>query len=252
MNGINWFHYAAPQRFYPLAGRLVPWFGALAALLTAAGLYIGLWLAPTDAQQGEAYRIIFVHVPAAWMSMVVYLAMAAWAGVGLVFNSRLSSMMACALAPTGALMTFLALWTGALWGKPTWGAWWVWDARLTSELVLLFLYIGFMALHASIDDPRRADRAAGLLALVGVVNVPIIYFSVKWWNTLHQGSSVSLTKSPSMAMLMLWSMLLMALCFWMYSIAVALYRARSIMLERERGTEWVKEVLAAEGAGAAK
>jgi heme exporter protein C len=184
----NWFHFAAASRFYPLAGRLIPWFYGAAALLGALGLYLGLWLAPTDAQQGEAYRIIFVHVPAAWMSMVVYLAMAAWAGVGLVFNSRLSSMMACALAPTGASMTFLALWTGALWGKPTWGAWWVWDARLTSELLLLFLYIGFMSLHASIDDVRRADRAAGLLALVGVVNVPIIYFSVKWWNTLHQGA----------------------------------------------------------------
>jgi heme exporter protein C len=149
-------------------------------------------------------------------------------------------------------MAFLSLWTGALWGKPMWGTWWVWDARLTSELILLFLYIGFIALQASIDDPRRADKAGAVLALVGVVNIPIIYFSVKWWNTLHQGSSVSLTKSPSMAMLMLWSMLLMALCFWMYSIAVALYRARSIMLERERGTEWVKEVLAAEGTGAAK
>ena len=208
---INWFHFAAVSRFYPLAGRLIPWFYGAAALLGALGLYLGLWLAPTDAQQGEAYRIIFVHVPAAWMSMVVYMAMAAWAGVGLVFNSRLSSMMACALAPTGASMTFLALWTGALWGKPTWGAWWVWDARLTSELVLLFLYIGFMSLHASIDDVRRADRAAGLLALVGVVNVPIIYFSVKWWNTLHQGASVSFTKAPSMATPMLMGMLVMAL-----------------------------------------
>ena len=237
----NFFAYAAPQRFYPLAGRLVPWFAAAAALLAVAGLYIGLLVAPTDAQQGEAYRIIFVHVPTAWMSMVIYLAMAGWAGAGLVFNSRLSSMMACALAPTGALMTFLALWTGALWGKPTWGAWWVWDARLTSELVLLFLYIGFMALHGAIEDTRRADRAAGLLALVGVVNVPIIYFSVKWWNTLHQGASVSLTKAPSMATPMLLGMLVMALAFWMYCIAVALLRLRVIMLERESHTAWVRE-----------
>ena len=243
MNGINWFHYAAPQRFYPLAGRLVPWFGALAALLTAAGLYIGLWLAPTDAQQGEAYRIIFVHVPAAWMSMIIYLAMAFWAAIGLIFNTRLASMLAVALAPTGAWMTFLALWTGALWGKPTWGTWWVWDARLTSELILLFLYIGFMSLHAAIDDERRADRAAALLALVGVVNVPIIYFSVKWWNTLHQGASVSLTKAPSMATTMLWGMLVMALAFWMYSIAVVLARSRVIILERERGTRWVRQLL---------
>jgi heme exporter protein C len=241
---INWFRFASPPNFYPLAGRLIPWFAAAAALLTLLGLYIGLWLAPTDAVQGDSYRIIFVHVPAAWMSMVIYLAMAGWAGVGLVFNSRLSSMMANALAPTGALMTFVALWTGALWGKPTWGAWWVWDARLTSELVLLFLYIGFMSLHAAIDDPRRADRAAGLLALVGVVNVPIIYFSVKWWNTLHQGASVSLTKAPSMASQMLLGMLVMALAFWAYSIAVALARVRILMLERERHAGWVRQALA--------
>ena len=242
LGAVNWFYFAAPQRFYRLSGQLLPWCFVLASLLAVWGLYIGLWLAPTDAQQGEAYRIIFVHVPTAWMSMVVYLAMAGWAGVGLVFNSRLASMMACALAPTGALMTFLALWTGALWGKPTWGAWWVWDARLTSELVLLFLYIGFMSLHAAIDDPRRADRAAGLLALVGVVNGPIIYFSVKWWNTLHQGASVSLTKSPSMASTMLLGMLVMALACWAYCIAAALLRVRSIILEREAHTAWVQDL----------
>ena len=237
---MNWFNYAAPQRFFPLAGKMVPWFGALAALLTVAGLYVGLLLAPTDAQQGDAYRIIFIHVPAAWMSMVVYVAMAFWAAIGLIFNARLASMLACALAPTGALMTFVALWTGALWGKPTWGAWWVWDARLTSELILLFLYIGFMSLHAAIDDERRADRAAALLALVGVVNVPIIYFSVKWWNTLHQGASVSLAKAPSIATPMLIGMLVMALAFWMYCIAVALARVRAIILERERHAAWAR------------
>jgi heme exporter protein C len=249
---INWFKFASPQSFYPLAGKMIPWFAALAVVFGVAGLYLGMLVAPTDFQQGEGYRIIFIHVPASWMSMFIYLVMAFWAALGLAYNTRLSGMMAQALAPTGALMAFLSLWTGALWGKPMWGTWWVWDARLTSELILLFLYIGFIALQASIDDPRRADKAGAVLALVGVVNIPIIYFSVKWWNTLHQGSSVSLTKSPSMAMLMLWAMLLMALCFWMYSIAVALYRARSIMLERERGTEWVKEVLAAEGTGAAQ
>ena len=249
---INWFKFASPQSFYPLAGKMIPWFAALAVVFGVAGLYLGMLVAPTDFQQGEGYRIIFIHVPASWMSMFIYLVMAFWAALGLAYNTRLSGMMAQALAPTGALMAFLSLWTGALWGKPMWGTWWVWDARLTSELILLFLYIGFIALQASIDDPRRADKAGAVLALVGVVNIPIIYFSVKWWNTLHQGSSVSLTKSPSMAMLMLWAMLLMALCFWMYSIAIALYRARSIMLERERGTEWVKEVLAAEGTGAAK
>ncbi len=240
---INWFKYAAPQNFYLLAGRIVPWLSIAAVVLTLVGLYLGLWVAPTDAQQGDSYRVIFVHVPAAWMSMVVYLAMAFWAAVGLIFNSRLSSMMANALAPTGAWMTFLALWTGALWGKPTWGAWWVWDARLTSELVLLFLYIGYMALHAAIDDVRRADRSAALLAIVGVVNVPIIYFSVKWWNTLHQGASVSLTQAPSMAPPMLIGMLVMGLAFWMYCIAVALVRVRTIILERERHTAWVRRTL---------
>ena len=241
---INWFKYAAPQRLHALAGAALPWFAALAVLLTLAGLWIGLGVSPTDAQQGEVYRIIFIHVPAAWMSMVIYLAMAFWAGIGLAFNARGASMLALALAPTGALMTFIALWTGALWGKPTWGAWWVWDARLTSELILLFLYIGFMSLHAAIDDSRRADRAAALLALVGVVNVPIIYFSVKWWNTLHQGASVSLLSAPSMATTMLLGMLVMALAFWMYSIAVALVRLRVILLEREQHTAWARQALA--------
>ncbi len=190
-------------------------------------------LAPTDAQQGEAYRIIFVHVPAAWMSLLIYLAMAFWSALALGFNTRLSAMMAQALAPTGALMTFVALWTGALWGKPTWGTYWAWDARMTSELILLFLYLGVIALRQAIDDPRRADRACALLTLVGAVNVPIIYFSVQWWNTLHQGASVSFTSAPRMATLMLSGMLVMALAAWCYSIAVALVRVRSIILERE-------------------
>ncbi|MBI2294297.1 MAG: cytochrome c biogenesis protein CcsA, partial [Betaproteobacteria bacterium] len=214
---INWFKYASPATFYPLAGKLAPWFFVAAALFVAAGIYVGFFVAPTDAQQGEAYRIIFIHVASAWMSMFLYIIMAFWAGLGLAFNTRLSSMMASAVAPTGALMTFIALWTGAVWGKPMWGAWWVWDARLTSELILLFLYLGFMSLQAAIDDPRRADKAGAVIALVGVVNVPIIYFSVKWWNTLHQGASVSLTRSPSMAATMLVGMLLMALAVWMYS-----------------------------------
>ena len=236
---IHWFRFSSPATFYPLAGRLIPIFWTLAALLGAAGLWNGFFVAPTDATQGEGYRIIFVHVPVSWMSMFIYLVMATWAGIGLVFNTRLSSMMAQSLAPTGALMAFLSLWTGAFWGKPMWGTWWVWDARLTSELILLFLYLGFMALQASIDDPRRADKASAILALVGVVNVPIIYFSVIWWNTLHQGASVSLTKAPSMAQTMLWGMLLMSLCYWMYSIAMALTRLRAIILEREAHAEWV-------------
>jgi heme exporter protein C len=240
---IHWFKYAASPAFFSLSGKLIPWFAALALVLGVLGLYVGLLAAPTDRQQGDAYRIIFVHVPAAWMSMLVYLVMAFWAAIGLAFNTRVSSMLASALAPTGAMFTFLALWTGALWGKPTWGAWWVWDARLTSELILLFLYVGFIALQASIDEPRRADKAGAILALVGVVNVPIIYFSVKWWNTLHQGSSINMTKAPSMAMTMLLGMLLMALAFWAYTIAVTLKRARCIVLERERNSDWVKHYI---------
>ena len=240
---FNWYRFASPQAFYPLAGRMIPWFWALAALFGIAGLYVGFLVAPTDAQQGEGYRIIFLHVPASWMSMFIYVVMAFWAGLGLAFNFRLSGMMAQALAPTGAMFAFLSLWTGALWGKPMWGTWWVWDARLTSELILLFLYIGFIALQAAIDDPRRADKAGAILALVGVVNIPIIYFSVKWWNTLHQGASVSLTKAPSMATTMLAGMLVMAIAAWMYTIAVVLWRARSMILERERHTEWVGAVL---------
>jgi heme exporter protein C len=228
---MKWFWYASPQTFFPLAGHIARWCGLAAALLAAAGLYIGFFVAPTDAQQGEVYRIIFIHVPAAWMSMFIYVVMAFWAAVGLALNTRLSAMMAAALAPTGALFTFIALWTGSLWGKPTWGTYWVWDARLTSELILLFLYFGFIALRAAIEDPRRADRAAALLAIVGVVNVPIIYYSVQWWNTLHQGASVSLTRAPSMAKTMLAGMIVMALAFWLYSIAVSLVRVRCMLRE---------------------
>lgn len=238
----NWFKFASPQAFYPLAGRMIPVFWVLTALFGIAGLWLGFFVAPTDATQGEGYRIIFVHVPTSWMSMFIYMVMAGWAAMGLSLNARLSSMMAQALAPTGALMAFLSLWTGAFWGKPMWGTWWVWDARLTSELILFFLYLGFIALQASIDDPRRADKAGAILALVGVVNVPIIYFSVTWWNTLHQGASVSINKSPTMAATMLWGMLLMALCLWMYSIAVSLTRLRAIILEREAHTDWVKKL----------
>jgi len=229
---MRWFWYASPQTFFPLAGTIGRVSAVLAALLALAGLYVGFFVAPTDAQQGEAYRIIFIHVPAAWMSMFLYVVMASWAALGLAMNTRLSAMMARAIAPTGALFTFIALWTGSFWGKPTWGTWWVWDARLTSELILLFLYFGFMALQAAIDERRRADRAGALLAIVGVVNIPIIYYSVQWWNTLHQGASVSLTRAPTMAATMLTGMLVMALSFWMYSIAAAMLRVRGIIRER--------------------
>jgi heme exporter protein C len=243
---MNLYTYASPATFYRLAGKLIPWFAWSAGLLTVWGLYISFFLAPTDFQQSEAYRIIFIHVPAAWMSMFIYLVMAFWGAIGLAFNTRLSFMMARALAPTGALFTFIALWTGALWGKPMWGAWWVWDARLTSELILLFLYVGIIALWAAIDDVKRGDRAGSLLTLIGAINVPIIYFSVKWWNTLHQGSSINLMKAPSMAAIMLQGMLVMAIAAWFYTIAVALVRVRRIILERERQTDWAKAILEVE------
>jgi heme exporter protein C len=234
-----WFKYSSPASFYPLAGKMIPWSGAAAAVLAVAGLVIGLVVAPTDATQSDAYRIIFIHVPAAWMSMFLYVVMAAWSAAALGFNTRLSAMMAQAIAPTGALMTFIALWTGAFWGRPTWGTYWAWDARMTSELLLLFLYLGIIALRNAIDEPRRADKACAVLALTGVVNVPIIYFSVYWWNTLHQGSSVSVTRAPSMAAIMLAGMLVMALAAWFYAIAVILARVRIIIVERERGASWV-------------
>ena len=239
---INWFKYSSPASFYSLAGKMIPFFTVVAIILLIAGLYVGFFIAPTDFQQGEAYRIIFIHVPAAWMSMFLYVVMAFWAGIGLAFNTRLSAMFATAIAPTGAMFTFIALWTGALWGKPMWGTWWVWDARLTSELILLFLYIGFMSLQAAIDDPRRADKAGAIIALVGVVNIPIIYFSVQWWNTLHQGASVSVNQAPSMASTMLVGMLIMVFASWMYSIAIILKRTRVIILERESHTSWVADL----------
>ena len=178
--------------------------------------------------------------------MFIYLVMAAYALIGLVWNIKMSEMMATALAPTGAMFTFVALWTGALWGKPSWGTYWVWDARLTSELILLFLYIGFMSLQNAIDDPRRAARASGLLAIVGAINVPIIYFSVKWWNTLHQGFSVQPNQAQQlMDPAIKWGMLLMALAAWMYTIAVVLMRVRNIILEREKQASWVEELVTA-------
>ena len=208
---------AAPQALYSLAGYLVPWLAVAAALAGAAGLYVAFFVAPTDAQQGEVYRIVIVHVPAAWMSMFIYVVMAFWAAVGLSLNARLSFMLAHALAPTGAMFTFLALWTGAIWGKPTWGAWWVWDARFASELILLFLYLGYIALNAAIDDPRRADRACALLALAGTLNLPLICYSV-----------------PNIAgRTPLQGVFIMGAAFWMYSIALALSRVRCVILEAE-------------------
>ncbi len=237
---MNIFKFASPAAFYPIAAKLWPWFAVAAALLAGAGLYLGLFVAPVDFQQGEVYRVIFIHVPAAWIGMFIYLVMAGYGVMALTFNTRLSAMMMEALAPTGAMFTALALWTGALWGKPTWGTYWVWDARMTSTLILLFLYVGYMALNQSIEDRRRADKACALLVIVGSVNIPIIYFSVKWWNTLHQGASISPGGGSKMATIMLAAMLIMSLACWMYSIAVALARVRAIIAEREAGADWLE------------
>ena len=227
-----------------MAGRLSPWFWLLAVLFGVAGLWLGFFVAPTDAQQGEGYRIIFLHVPTSWMSMFIYVVMAAWAAVGMAFNTRLSSMVALALAPTGALMAFLSLWTGALWGKPMWGTFWVWDARLTSELILLFLYLGFIALRSSIEDPQKADRASAVLAVVGVINLPIIHYSVYWWNTLHQGATITKIGKPSITGDMLWPLLAMFLGFTLYFGAVLMMRLRAEVIRRERNAAWLREELA--------
>jgi heme exporter protein C len=238
---MNLYKYASPAAFYPLAGKLIPWFAIPATILFVVGLYVGFFVAPTDFQQGEAYRIMFIHVPAAWMGMFLYVLMAFYAGIGWAFNARLSSMMASSLAITGALFTLISLVTGAFWGKPTWGTWWVWDARMTSTLILLFLYVGFISLQSAIDDHRRADRAGAVLALVGVINVPIIYFSVQWWNTLHQGATIRILGKPSIAPPMLAALLIMLAACWLYSIAVVLIRLRCIILEREQTAAWLAE-----------
>ena len=240
---MNFFYFSSPATFYRIAGFWAPWFFLAAVVFAAWGLWQGFFVAPTDAQQGDVYRIIFIHVPAAWMSMFLYFVMACYGALTLTFNTRLSAMMARAIAPTGAIFTFVALWTGSFWGRPTWGTYWVWDARLTSELVLLFLYFGFMALANAFEEPRRGDRAAALLAIIGIVNLPIIYFSVYWWNTLHQGSSVNF-KGTSMHVAMLTAMIVMSLACWMYAIGATLVRVRAIILERERRTQWVRDLVA--------
>jgi heme exporter protein C len=242
----TFFHkLASPPYFYAFAGRLVPWLGWACAGLLIAGLYGGLVLAPPDYQQGESYRIIFIHVPSAWMSLFVYVVMAVCGGIGLIWHIKLAEVIAASCAPVGASFTFIALVTGSLWGKPMWGTYWVWDARLTSELILLFLYLGVIGLQSAIDDRRTASRACAVLSLVGLVNIPIIHFSVTWWNTLHQGSTVFKMEGPSMHLSMLLPLLIMAIAFKFYFVMVLLMRARIEVLERERKSEWVRGVVTA-------
>lgn len=234
----------SPPTFYWLAGKLIPWLALVTTGLMAWGLYGGLVLAPADYQQGEGFRIIYVHVPSAWMSLFVYVTMAIAGVVALVWRMKVAEVWITSSAPMGASFTLLALTTGSLWGKPMWGTYWVWDARLTSELVLLFLYWGVIALNAAIEDRRTAARACALLAIVGVVNIPIIHYSVQWWYTLHQGPILANPASPSVHPDMLWPLLLMALAFNFFYFTMLLVRMRTEMLDRERNSRWVEEEFA--------
>ncbi len=234
--------FASPRYFYNLSGKLTPWTSALFFALIVAGLYIGFLVAPLHSEQGESYRIIYVHVPAASNSLMVYMVMAGAGLVYLVWRIKMADVIAAASAPIGASFTFIALVTGSVWGKPTWGTWWHWDARLTSELILLFLYLGYMALRAAIDDQQNAARASAVLAIVGVVNIPIIKYSVEWWNTLHQGATISKLATPSIENTMLTALLLMIAAFIFFYVTTALVWARCRVLRSESRSAWVKDL----------
>ncbi len=237
----RFFHrMASPPIFYRFSERLMPWLVIIFLLLTVSGLYGGLVMAPADYQQGDSYRIIYIHVPAAWMSLFIYVVMALAGAIGIIWRIKLAEVVMISSAPIGASFTFIALVTGSLWGKPMWGTWWVWDARLTSELILLFLYLGVISLYGAIEDKRTASRAVAILALVGVVNIPIIHYSVEWWNTLHQGPTVTKMDKPSIHISMLIPLLEMAFAFKFYYAIVMLQAARTELLKRERTAQWVK------------
>ena len=239
-----WFYrLGSPPHFYRIAGNWMPWLGTIFLLLLVAGLYGGLVLAPPDYQQGESYRIIFIHVPSAWMSLFIYTMMAVCGVVILVWRMKIAEIVLISSASIGASFTFLALATGALWGKPMWGTWWVWDARLTSELILLFLYLGVIGLYGAIEDKRIAARAVAILAIVGMVNIPIIHYSVEWWNSLHQGPTVTKFDKPSIHWSMLIPLLLMALAFQVYYVLALFQNCRAELLQRERNSKWVEELI---------
>lgn len=241
---MQWFHrMGSPVWFYQISGKWMPWLVVLFFLLLIPGLYGGLVTAPADYQQGDSFRIIYVHVPAAWMSMFVYVTMAVAGAITLIWRMKMAEIVMVTSAPIGAGFTFLALATGSLWGKPMWGAWWVWDARLTSELILLFLYLGLIALYEAIEEKRTAGRAVAILAIVGVINIPIIHYSVEWWNTLHQGATVTKFDKPSIATSMLIPLLLMAAAFQVFYIISLFLRARAEVIEREYNRGWVKKLI---------
>jgi heme exporter protein C len=247
MNPIVLFFHktGSPPWFYAFAGKLIPWLWAVFLTLTAIGLYLGLVKAPPDYQQGESVRIMYLHVPAAWMSMMIFGLMAVMGFIALVWRIRIMEILTISSAPVGAAFTIVALLTGSLWGRPTWGTYWVWDARLTSELVLLFLYFGVIALYNAYDEPRKAARAASLMSIVGAVNLPIIHYSVQWWNTLHQGSSFG-SEGSGIHPSMLWPLLIMAIAFKFYYGANLLSRARVLLLKQDHRKRWVQEVLTKE------
>jgi heme exporter protein C len=241
----TWFHrLGSPPYIYGLAERLTPWFSWCAGILIVAGLYGGLFLAPPDYQQGDDFRIMYVHVPSAWMSLMVYTTMAVSAAVGLIWRIKIAHAVAASCAPIGASFTFAALVTGSLWGYRMWGTYWEWDPRLTSELILLFLYLGYMGLRSAMDDMQRADRSSAVLAVVGVVNVPIIHYSVQWWNSLHQGPSVMQLAKPTMPPAMLIPLLIMFVGFTVLFGALLLVRLRGEILNRERAASWIREAVA--------
>ncbi len=244
MNTLTlWLHkFGSPPTFYRVTGLLSPWLFGTAFLIGLAGIYWGLFVAPADYQQSDAYRIIFIHVPCAWMGLFAYIFMAVNAFIALVWRIKISEILAMASAPVGAFFTAITLATGAIWGKPMWGTWWTWDARLTSELVLLFLFLGVIGLYNAIEDRRQAARAAAFLALVGIVNVPIVHFSVSWWNTLHQGSTVRLLGPSRIDSSMLWPLLLLALATHIWFFASVFARSRVSLLELEGGKEWVRDI----------
>lgn len=240
---LLYHQFSSPPYFYRISGLWLPYIMGLFVLLFIAGLIDGLIIAPIDYEQGHAYRIIFVHVPAAWMSLFIYIVMAVTGAIGLIWRIKLAEIVSISSAPIGASFTFLALVTGSIWGKPMWNTWWVWDARLTSELLLLFLYLGVMALYNAIEDKRTAARAVAILALVGVVNIPIIHYSVEWWNTLHQGPTVTKFDKPSIHLSMLIPLLIMAVAFKLFYLGSLFMRVRTELLAREQKSKWVKELL---------
>ena len=241
---LLWFHkLGSPPTFHRFAQRWAIWFYLAALLLMAIGVYQALWVVPPDYQQSDSYRILYIHVPSAWLSLFIYVAMAVNAFIALVWRIKLSELLAMCCAPIGAAFTVVTLATGALWGKPMWGTWWTWDARLTSELVLLFLYLGVIGLYAAIEDRRAAARAACFLALIGLINIPIVHFSVEWWNTLHQGSTIRLIGKSTMDPAMLPPLILMTLGTKFWFAGSLLARTRAALLEQETGKDWVRRLV---------